>query len=43
MRRLPLGRIGEPEDVAGLAVFLAAPASQFCTGAVFTADGGETI
>ncbi|HZT82166.1 MAG TPA: SDR family oxidoreductase [Gemmataceae bacterium] len=43
LRRLPLGRIGEPEDVAGLAVFLAAPASQFCTGAVFTADGGETI
>ncbi len=43
LARIPLGRIGQPEDLVGLAVFLAGPASGFCTGAVFTADGGETI
>jgi NAD(P)-dependent dehydrogenase (short-subunit alcohol dehydrogenase family) len=40
---IALGRIGQPEELAGLAVFLAAPASQYCTGAIFTADGGLTI
>jgi dehydrogenase/reductase SDR family protein 4 len=38
--RLPLGRMGSPEEVAGLAVFLASDASSYCTGGVFTADGG---
>ena len=41
--RLPLGRIGQPEDIAGMAVFLASPASSYCTGAVFTVDGGALI
>lgn len=40
---LPLGRIGVPEDVAGLALFLASDAAAYCTGAVYTADGGYTI
>jgi NAD(P)-dependent dehydrogenase (short-subunit alcohol dehydrogenase family) len=40
--QIPLGRIGEPEEVVGLAIFLAGPASGYCTGAVFTADGGYT-
>ena len=39
----PLGRIGQPDDIAGLALFLAAPASDFITGAVFIADGGLTL
>lgn len=39
----PAGRIGEPEDIAGLAVFLASPAAGFITGQTFVADGGATI
>jgi NAD(P)-dependent dehydrogenase (short-subunit alcohol dehydrogenase family) len=38
-----LGRIGQPEDVVGLAIFLASDAARYCTGAVFTVDGGYTI
>ena len=41
--RTPLGRFGEPEDVAGLALFLASPASDFITGAVFVVDGGLNV
>lgn len=36
----PLRRIGHPDDVAGLALFLASDASAYCTGAVYTVDGG---
>ena len=39
----PLGRIGEPEDVAGAAVFLASRAGAFVTGQVLVVDGGATI
>ena len=39
---IPLGRIGQPEDVAGLAVFLASDESSFCTGGFYAADGGQT-
>ena len=38
--RIPLGRPGEPEDLAGTAVFLAAPASDYITGTVIWVDGG---
>jgi NAD(P)-dependent dehydrogenase (short-subunit alcohol dehydrogenase family) len=38
--RTPLGRIGKPEDLVGLAVYLASDASSFVTGATFLADGG---
>ena len=38
-----LPQIAEPEDIAGLAVYLASDASSFCTGAVYTADGGMGI
>jgi NAD(P)-dependent dehydrogenase (short-subunit alcohol dehydrogenase family) len=36
----PIRRIGEPEDVAGLALFLASDASAYCTGGVYLAEGG---
>lgn len=43
LARQALPQIAGPEDMAGLALFLASDASSFCTGAVFTADGGYTI
>jgi NAD(P)-dependent dehydrogenase (short-subunit alcohol dehydrogenase family) len=41
--RIPLGRLGEPSDLAGLAVFLASPASDYVTGAAVPADGGWLV
>src|SRR5262249_38126666 len=43
LKSSPLGRIGEPIDIAGTAVFLASEASRFMTGQVLVADGGVTI
>lgn len=40
--RIPLGRICEPRDLAALATYLAAPASDFITGQIIFADGGVT-
>eukprot|EP00406_Dinophysis_acuminata_P030864 CAMPEP_0179364964 /NCGR_PEP_ID=MMETSP0797-20121207/82309_1 /TAXON_ID=47934 /ORGANISM="Dinophysis acuminata, Strain DAEP01" /LENGTH=267 /DNA_ID=CAMNT_0021080457 /DNA_START=29 /DNA_END=832 /DNA_ORIENTATION=+ len=39
-RQTPLGRLGEPEDTAGLVAFLCLPAAAFITGQVICADGG---
>ena len=39
----PLRRIGDPDDIAGLAVLLASNAGLFITGQTFVADGGVTI
>lgn len=39
----PIPRIGTPEEVAGLMVFLASDESSFCTGADFVVDGGYTV
>ncbi|WP_203299917.1 SDR family NAD(P)-dependent oxidoreductase [Marinobacter sediminum] len=41
--KTPLRRIGDPVDIAGLAVFLSTKASAYITGQVIVADGGETI
>ncbi len=41
-RAVPLGRIGRPDDVAGLALFLASRAGSYLTGAVIPLDGGIT-
>lgn len=40
---IPLKRVGQPEDVANMAVFLASDLSSYITGAVFTVDGGMSI
>ena len=42
-RGTPMRRIGEPHEIAGAAVFLAAPASSFMTGQAVIVDGGSTI
>ncbi|MEZ5934536.1 MAG: SDR family oxidoreductase [Alphaproteobacteria bacterium] len=43
VKAYPLGRLGEPDDIAGLAVCLAARAGQWITGQTIVADGGVTI
>jgi len=40
--QIPLGRLGQPEDVAGLAVFLASDEARYVTGATYVVDGGLT-
>lgn len=42
LSRIPLGRVGEPLDVAGAVVFLASPAASLVTGATLLIDGGWT-
>jgi NAD(P)-dependent dehydrogenase (short-subunit alcohol dehydrogenase family) len=42
LTRIPLGRMGEPEDFIGIALYLLSPASDFCTGQVIYVDGGYT-
>jgi NAD(P)-dependent dehydrogenase (short-subunit alcohol dehydrogenase family) len=39
-RRLPLGRVGEPEDIVGTVLYLSSAAAAFTTGQVFAVDGG---
>ncbi len=40
LERIPAGRWGQPNDLAGAALFLSAPASNYVTGTVITVDGG---
>lgn len=42
LSRIPLGRLGEVEDMMGMALYLLSPASNFCTGQVMYIDGGFT-
>ena len=39
----PVRRVGQPDDIAGLALFLASDASNFITGQTFVADGGQRL
>lgn len=43
VKRQPMGRVGEPEEVAALAVYLAADESAFTTGTAIPVDGGFTL
>lgn len=42
-KRAPLGRLGTPEEVANLAVFLASDESSYLNGAIIRADDGTTV
>lgn len=43
LERTPMGRWGQPEDIAGAVVFLCSPAARFVTGVVLPVDGGYLI
>ncbi len=43
LQTLPLGRMGQPNEVASLAVFLCSPQSQFITGQCYIIDGGQIM
>ncbi|MGH2876788.1 MAG: SDR family NAD(P)-dependent oxidoreductase [Solirubrobacteraceae bacterium] len=42
LRKIPAGRMGHPAEIGPLVCLLASPASDFVTGSVFVADGGES-
>ncbi|MBI4023717.1 MAG: 3-oxoacyl-[acyl-carrier-protein] reductase [Verrucomicrobia bacterium] len=43
LEKIPLGRFGQPDDVARCALFLASPAADYITGQVLTVDGGMVM
>lgn len=43
LAKIPLGRMGTPADVAGVALFLASPAADYLTGQVIFVDGGRLV
>ena len=42
-KNIPIGRWGTPEDIANMVAFLASPAGDWITGAIFVIDGGEWL
>lgn len=43
VNRTPVGRVGEPDEITGMALYLGSAASSFATGQTFVVDGGLTI
>ncbi len=43
MERIPLQRLGQPDDVAGVVAFLCSPAANYITGQILTVDGGMVM
>jgi NAD(P)-dependent dehydrogenase (short-subunit alcohol dehydrogenase family) len=41
-QRQPLGRLGQPQEIADLALYICSPAADFMCGSVITIDGGMT-
>jgi glucose 1-dehydrogenase len=41
LSEIPLGRMGKPEEIAAMAVYLASDASAYVTGSIFFLDGGR--
>ena len=41
-KNVPLKKLGTPQDVANLTIWLASDVSNFTTGSIFTTDGGQT-
>ena len=42
IKSIPQGKMGSPDDISGMALYLASEASDFVTGSIFTVDGGIT-
>jgi NAD(P)-dependent dehydrogenase (short-subunit alcohol dehydrogenase family) len=42
-KRTPAGRWGQPDEIAGLAVFLSSSAADYITGQLITIDGGMSV
>jgi NAD(P)-dependent dehydrogenase (short-subunit alcohol dehydrogenase family) len=43
LNTIPQKRMAEPQEIAGMAIYLASPASSFVTGAIFSIDGGQLV
>ena len=43
MRRVPMGRLGQPEDLAAPLLFLLSDASAYITGQLLAVDGGHSV